>query len=144
VQDGSSLWAGQAGGNVDDLAEQGGPAGDGVVATGERSGGAQQIGLLALFLVGSLLCAVATAHAVLMRGRVLAALCHDAFFGIGSVVAANMVAADRKRCRRRYVHRVSCRQRVGCVSKPAGPLTTGASRRRGGVDLTSFGHLAYP
>jgi MFS transporter, DHA1 family, inner membrane transport protein len=54
------------------------------------------VGLLASFIAGSLLCALAPTYTVLMCGRVLAALCHGAFFGIGSVVAANMVAADRK------------------------------------------------
>jgi hypothetical protein len=43
VQDGSSLRAGQAGGNVDDLAAQGGAACDGVGLTGECGGGAQQV-----------------------------------------------------------------------------------------------------
>ena len=43
VQDGSSLGAGQAGGNVDDLAAQGGAARDGVLLTGECGGRAQQV-----------------------------------------------------------------------------------------------------
>lgn len=54
------------------------------------------IGLLALFIAGNLLSALAPSYSVLMSGRVLAALCHGAFFGIGSVVAANMVPAHRK------------------------------------------------
>lgn len=54
------------------------------------------IGLLALFIAGNLLSALAPSYSVLMGGRVLAALCHGAFFGIGSVVAANMVPAHRK------------------------------------------------
>ena len=43
VQDGSSLGAGQAGGNVDDLAAQGGAARDGVLLIGECGGRAQQV-----------------------------------------------------------------------------------------------------
>ncbi|MCZ4518864.1 MFS transporter [Rhodococcus sp. 1R11] len=54
------------------------------------------IGLMGLFIAGNLLSALAPSYAVLMGGRVLAALCHGAFFGIGSVFAANMVPAHRK------------------------------------------------
>ncbi|MFE9745771.1 MFS transporter [Saccharothrix saharensis] len=54
------------------------------------------IGLMALFVLGNLVCAVADDYAVLMVGRVVAALCHGAFFGVGSVVAAGLVAPDRR------------------------------------------------
>jgi DHA1 family inner membrane transport protein len=54
------------------------------------------IGLMALFILGNLVCAVADDYAVLMVGRVVAALCHGAFFGVGSVVAAGLVAPDRR------------------------------------------------
>lgn len=53
-------------------------------------------GLLVLFIVGNLLCAVAPDYPLMMVGRVIAALCHGAFFGIGSVVAADMVAPEKK------------------------------------------------
>jgi MFS transporter, DHA1 family, inner membrane transport protein len=52
--------------------------------------------LMALFILGNLLCAVAPGYWVLMVARVVTALCHGAFFGIGSVVAAGLVAEDRK------------------------------------------------
>lgn len=54
------------------------------------------LGLMSLFVLGNLLCAVAPTYDAMMAGRVVAALCHGAFFGIGSVVAADMVAPDRK------------------------------------------------
>ncbi|WP_447006439.1 MFS transporter [Saccharothrix isguenensis] len=54
------------------------------------------VGLMALFILGNLVCAVADDYAVLMAGRVVAALCHGAFFGVGSVVAAGLVAPDRR------------------------------------------------
>jgi hypothetical protein len=43
VQDGSSLRAGQANGDVDDLAAHGGAARDGVLFTGQYRGGARQV-----------------------------------------------------------------------------------------------------
>ncbi|QDQ15997.1 MFS transporter [Streptomyces spectabilis] len=52
--------------------------------------------LMAVFILGNLLCAIAGSYALLMTGRLVAALTHGAFFGIGSVVAANLVAPERK------------------------------------------------
>lgn len=52
--------------------------------------------LMAFFIAGNLLCAVAPNYWVLMVARVVTALCHGAFFGIGSVVAANLVTEDRR------------------------------------------------
>jgi DHA1 family inner membrane transport protein len=54
------------------------------------------VGLMVLFIAGNLLSAVAPTYGVMMGGRVLAALCHGAFFGIGAVVAAGLVAPDRR------------------------------------------------
>ncbi|MCH4545584.1 MFS transporter [Rhizobium changzhiense] len=54
------------------------------------------IALMAFFIAGNLLCALASDYWVLMIARVVTALCHGAFFGIGSVVAAGLVAEDRK------------------------------------------------
>ena len=53
-------------------------------------------GLIAAYAVGNLLCAVAPSYAFLMAARVLTALCHGAFFGIGSVVAAELVAREKR------------------------------------------------
>ncbi|MFI9817069.1 MFS transporter [Saccharothrix variisporea] len=54
------------------------------------------VGLMVLFILGNLLCAVADSYPLLMAGRVVAALCHGAFFGVGAVVAAGLVAPDRQ------------------------------------------------
>jgi len=52
--------------------------------------------LMALFVVGNLTSAVAPDFAVMLIGRVIASLAHGAFFGIGSVVAADLVAPQKK------------------------------------------------
>lgn len=54
------------------------------------------LGLMALFTVGNLACALAPSYAVLMAARVFTALAHGTFFGIGSVVATGLVAAERR------------------------------------------------
>ncbi|MET7698810.1 MFS transporter [Streptomyces sp. NPDC005485] len=53
------------------------------------------VGLVALFVVGNLLSAVAPNYPVMLGGRVVAALCHGSFFGLGSLVARRMVAPER-------------------------------------------------
>jgi len=53
-------------------------------------------GLLVLFIVGNLFSATAADYWPMMLGRVIAALAHGAFFGIGAVVAADMVAPTKK------------------------------------------------
>ncbi|MEV0705727.1 MFS transporter [Saccharopolyspora sp. NPDC050389] len=52
--------------------------------------------LMVLFIAGNLLSALAPHYAVMMIGRILAALTHGAFFGIGAVVAAALVPPNRK------------------------------------------------
>ncbi|HEY4316523.1 MAG TPA: MFS transporter [Herbaspirillum sp.] len=52
--------------------------------------------LMAIFIVGNLLCALAVDYGFLMAARIVTALCHGAFFGIGSVVAASLVPENRK------------------------------------------------
>ncbi|MEV8317901.1 MFS transporter [Streptomyces sp. NPDC059900] len=52
--------------------------------------------LMGLFIAGNLLSAVAPAFGVMLAGRVVASLAHGAFFGIGSVVAAELVAPEKK------------------------------------------------
>lgn len=54
------------------------------------------LGLIVLFIVGNVLTAIAEDYGVAMIGRIIAALCHGAFFGIGSVVAASLVPAEKK------------------------------------------------
>lgn len=52
--------------------------------------------LMGVFIIGNLLCAMAADYNVLMFARVVTALCHGAFFGIGSVVAANLVEPNKR------------------------------------------------
>ncbi|MFG2652646.1 MFS transporter [Streptomyces sp. NPDC048436] len=52
--------------------------------------------LMGLFIAGNLLSAVAPSFGVMLAGRVVASLAHGAFFGIGSVVAAELVAPQKK------------------------------------------------
>ena len=67
------------------------------------------VGLMVLFILGNLVSALAPSYEMLLAGRILAALCHGAFFGIGSVVAADMVAPDK---------------RAGAIAMMFGGLTT--------------------
>jgi MFS transporter, DHA1 family, inner membrane transport protein len=54
------------------------------------------MGLLGLFIAGNAISALAPSYELMMTGRVVAALSHGAFFGIGSVVAASLVAPEKK------------------------------------------------
>jgi DHA1 family inner membrane transport protein len=54
------------------------------------------LGLMGLFVAGNVGSALAGSYAEMMAGRVVAALCHGAFFGVGSVVAAGLVAPQRR------------------------------------------------
>ena len=66
------------------------------LATARLPRKATLVGLMAIFIVGNALCALAGGYAMLMLARVVTALCHGAFFGIGSVVAAGLVAENRR------------------------------------------------
>ncbi|TDC12538.1 MFS transporter [Streptomyces sp. 8K308] len=52
--------------------------------------------MMGLFTVGNALSAVAPEFWVLLVGRVVSSLAHGAFFGVGSVVAARLVAPARR------------------------------------------------
>ncbi|CAN7212164.1 MFS transporter [Aminobacter sp. LjRoot7] len=54
------------------------------------------IGLAMMFVLGNLLCAIAPTYWTLMIARVITAFGHGAFFGIGSVVAASLVPANKR------------------------------------------------
>lgn len=54
------------------------------------------LGLVVLFILGNLISALAPTYEVMLIGRIVAALCHGAFFGVGAVVASDMVAEDKK------------------------------------------------
>jgi DHA1 family inner membrane transport protein len=49
------------------------------------------LALMALFIVGNLGCALAPTYGLLMAARVVTAFAHGAFFGIGAVVASDLV-----------------------------------------------------
>lgn len=52
--------------------------------------------LLSIFVVGNLLSAMALGYWTLLASRLVTSLNHGAFFGIGSVVAANLVTPDKR------------------------------------------------
>jgi MFS transporter, DHA1 family, inner membrane transport protein len=52
--------------------------------------------MVGMFVVGNLLCAIAPNYGLLMVARVVTAFCHGAFFGIGSVVAADLVPPNQR------------------------------------------------
>ena len=54
------------------------------------------IALMALFVAGNALSAFAPGNDALLAARFLSGLPHGAFFGVGAVVATNMVAPERK------------------------------------------------
>jgi len=54
------------------------------------------LGLMTLFVLGNFISGVAHTFPIMMIGRVVAALCHGAFFGIGAVVATDLVDSTKK------------------------------------------------
>jgi MFS transporter, DHA1 family, inner membrane transport protein len=53
------------------------------------------VGLMALFVVGNALSALAPTYETLAAARVLTALAHGSFFGVGAVAARRLVAPER-------------------------------------------------
>jgi len=53
-------------------------------------------GLMILFIAGNLVSALAPSYELLLLGRILSALTHGAFFGIGAVVAASLVERTKQ------------------------------------------------
>ncbi|TVT53005.1 MFS transporter [Amycolatopsis rhizosphaerae] len=53
------------------------------------------LGLIALFVAGSLVCAVATSYGLLVVGRVLAALSHGTLFAVSMIVVTTIVPPER-------------------------------------------------
>lgn len=66
------------------------------MATAKLPRKAALVTLMGIFIIGNLLCALAADYNILMYARIVTALCHGAFFGIGSVVAAGLVPANRR------------------------------------------------
>lgn len=54
------------------------------------------IGLALIFTLGNVLTALAPTFPIALAGRILTAFNHGAFFGIGSIIAASLVAKDRQ------------------------------------------------
>lgn len=54
------------------------------------------IALMALFTIGNILCAIAPSYGLMMTARVVTSFTHGSFFGVGSVVAAGLVAPDKR------------------------------------------------
>jgi DHA1 family inner membrane transport protein len=54
------------------------------------------LGLMTIFTLGNVACALAPDYGLLMAARVLTSLAHGTFFGVGSVVATNLVPLDRR------------------------------------------------
>ena len=54
------------------------------------------IGLMGIFIAGNVMCAIAPDYNLLMAARIITALCHGAFFGIGAVEAASLVPENRR------------------------------------------------
>ena len=54
------------------------------------------LGLMALFVIGNIGCALAPDYASLMVARAVTAFCHAAFFGVGAVIAADLAAPGKR------------------------------------------------
>jgi MFS transporter, DHA1 family, inner membrane transport protein len=54
------------------------------------------IGLMLIFVLGNLLCALASNYAILMLARVISSLAHGTFFGVGSIIATRIVPPEKK------------------------------------------------
>jgi DHA1 family inner membrane transport protein len=68
-----------------------------IAALGARTGRKRLLlGLMAVFVLGNILSAVANSYELLMAARFLTGLPHGAFFGIGAVVGASMVPVNRR------------------------------------------------
>jgi DHA1 family inner membrane transport protein len=52
--------------------------------------------LMGIFILGNGLCALAPSYGFLMAARIITALCHGAFFGIGAVEAASLVPENKR------------------------------------------------
>ncbi|WP_242001791.1 MFS transporter [Kribbella steppae] len=68
-----------------------------IAALGARTGRKRLLlGLMAVFVLGNVLSAVASSYEFLMAARFLTGVPHGAFFGIGAVVGASLVPVNRR------------------------------------------------
>lgn len=72
----------------------GGPIVTGLVARRRRK--PVLVALLAFFVAGNVISALAPAYGVMMAGRIVAALCHGAFIGFATIVAGDLVPPARR------------------------------------------------
>lgn len=54
------------------------------------------LALMAVFLLGNLGCALAPSYGLLMAARIVTAFAHGAFFGIGAIVARDLVPREKR------------------------------------------------
>ena len=54
------------------------------------------IGLAVIFTLGNVITAIAPTLSIALTGRIITSFNHGAFFGIGSIIAASLVAPDRQ------------------------------------------------
>jgi DHA1 family inner membrane transport protein len=54
------------------------------------------IALMGIFTIGNLLSALSGDYAMLMAARIITSMTHGAFFGVGSIVAASVVPANKR------------------------------------------------
>jgi DHA1 family inner membrane transport protein len=66
------------------------------VLTGQWRRKSVLVALIIIFIVGNAICALSPSYGMLMAARVLTALAHGTFFGVGSVVATRLVPADKR------------------------------------------------
>ncbi|MCP1537858.1 MFS transporter [Methylorubrum extorquens] len=66
------------------------------MATAHLPRKAALLALMAVFTLGNLACALAPSYAWLMAARVATAFAHGAFFGIGAIVARNLVPREKR------------------------------------------------
>ncbi|RDS97770.1 MFS transporter, partial [Burkholderia contaminans] len=88
-----------AGGGVAGAGGGRGGGGGGRVGGGRAGAGPGKAALqllLAVFRCGDVWCGTASGYAVLMVARVVTSFAHGSFFGIGAVVAASLVPADKR------------------------------------------------
>jgi len=52
--------------------------------------------LMSIFLLGNICCALSSSFILMLAARILTALCHGAFFGTGSILAANIVPREKR------------------------------------------------
>ncbi|RWX76090.1 MFS transporter [Neorhizobium lilium] len=66
------------------------------VVTGRLPRKTVLLGLMVVFILGNAICALAPSYEILMAARVVTALAHGTFFGVGSVVATKLVTPDKR------------------------------------------------